>query len=224
MNKFFTGLTELNSTIRTILLVGVAVLIGLVYLNYNTKSSLSDYITKYNAFRAQGESTLVYVDSLKGVIGAYEKANEKILVLANKYQKKADSIAKVRPKPEVVKALQDRVDDLVKTTTDTMEMARVIIPAQAELIDTLNVTVKNQAEELEAKTGEIFSLHNIIRNDSSIIRFQNKSIDSLQKVVINFPKAPKDPDKILGFQLPSRKLVYVAGVLTGIAADLFIRK
>jgi len=224
MDKFLKMLAETNAAVRTIFLVGVLLFVGLAVSNYKTKTDMADYIEGYNTYKKQAETGVKYSDSLKTIIGAHEKSSAKLLVAIDAHKNRADSIARVRPKPEVVGALQHRLDSLQESISDSVEMARVIIPAQAELIDTQKVIIKSQSAELSVRAAENMNYRDLVRNDSIVKRLLFRANDSLTKVITNLPPPPKDPDKFLGFKLPSRKAVLVGGVLIGIAADLYLRR
>jgi chromosome segregation ATPase len=196
------------------LLIGLLLLGGgiTVYEKYSgTKDQMEQYVEKYNTFKAQAEATNKMVDSLKTTIVIEENEAHAAVSRANGFA------AQAKTAKNQVTGLKAEEDSLRKAITDSTEMARRIIPK-------LDTIIAQQDTVILHQDGEIKDLRFAFQKKDTVISLLTFSRDSLQTVINNIPPAPKNPNKMFGITLPSRKVSFIAGTVVGIIAAAVILK
>lgn len=178
---------------------------------------MDQYISEYKEFKTRADSAVRFADSLKTQIAI--ETNE-----ARAAEMRAETYAKDVKKLKMTTAnLLSRRDSLMqetimpKTVEDSLEFVRSIIPLQDSIITSQNGTILNQE-------NQITELSRALKNKDNAILLLTTSRDSLQKVIINIPPPPKNPNKLFGIPLPSRKASFVVGTVVGLAAAVTIIK
>jgi hypothetical protein len=209
--------TNIRSTLKYVI---IALLVG-VCVNYfgnlSTKDKMDQYISDYKQFKTRADSAVRFADSLKTQITI--ETNE-----AREAELRAEIYAKDVKKLKMTTAnLLSRRDSLMqetiipKTVEDSLELVRSIIPLQDSIITSQNGTISNQE-------NQITELTRALKNKDNAILLLTTSRDSLQKVIINIPPPPKNPNKLFGIPLPSRKASFVLGTVVGLATAVTIIK
>lgn len=199
----------LTKIIIVLLLLGTGFV---VYDNMSgTKDDMEQYIQKYNTFKLQADAANQMVDSLKTVIVIEENEARAAIGQANIYA------AQVKTTKNQVVGLKLNEDSLRKTITDSIEMARRIIPKLDSIIAQQDTVILHQ-------DGEIKDLRLALQKKDTVISLLTYSRDSLQKVIITIPMAPKNPNKMFGITLPSRTVTFIAGTVIGLVTAMGVLK
>ncbi len=199
----------LTKIIIVLLLLGTGFV---VYDNMSgTKDDMEQYIQKYNTFKLQADAANKMVDSLKTVIVIEENEARAAIGQANIYA------AQVKTTKNQVVGLKLNEDSLRKTITDSIEMARRIIPKLDSIIAQQDTVILHQ-------DGEIKDLRFALQKKDTVISLLTYSRDSLQKVIITIPMAPKNPNKMFGITLPSRTVTFIAGTVIGLVTAMGVLK
>lgn len=188
-----------------------ALLLGgvIIYNKYSgTKDSMEQYIEKYNTFKENANNANKMADSLKTIIAIEQNEANAAQSRANIYAKQAKTAR------EQLMELRTAEDSARSTITDSTEMARIIIPRLDAIIAKQDTVIKHQE-------GEIGQLRLTLHKKDTVIFLLTMSRDSLQRVVINMPPPPKNPNKMFGITLPSRTVSFIAGaLLAGVTTTL----
>ena len=177
---------------------------GALYWQDSTSDDAMDkYISEYKKFQAQADSATKFADSL---------AQE--IIIADNEARAAQSRASVYSKQVVslkneTSSLKDRAQELTETITDTLELARQILPLKDSIITTQETTIMTQDKQIQ-------ELETAILKKDDALKLALLRGDSLQTVVNNIPPAPKNPNRMFGIKLPSRKTSFVVGVVAGV--------
>ena len=199
----------LTKIIIVLLLLGTGFV---VYDNMSgTKDDMEQYIQKYNTFKLQADAANQMVDSLKTVIVIEENEARAAIGRANVYA------TQVKTAKNQVVGLKSNEDSLRKTITDSIEMARRIIPKLDSIIAQQDTVILHQ-------DGEIKDLRFALQKKDTVISLLTYSRDSLQKVIITIPMAPKNPNKMFGITLPSRTVTFIAGTVIGLVTAMGVLK
>jgi hypothetical protein len=189
---------------RLKLLVLLLSFAGVLYWQDSTSDDAMDkYIADYKKFQAQADSATKFADSLAQEIIIADNEARAAQSRASVYSRQATEL-----KNETLN-LMDRAQLLTETITDTLQLARQILPLKDSIItkqETTITTQGNQIQELETA---------ILKKDDAL-KLALLRGDSLQTVVNNIPPAPKNPNRMFGIKLPSRKTSFVVGVVAGV--------
>ena len=104
-----------------------------------------------------------------------------------------------------------------ETLTDTLEMARQLLPLKDSII-------AQQQETINTQSAQVSELERALANKDNALRLSLIRGDSLQTVINLIPPAPKNPNRMLGFRLPSRKTSFLVGVAMGLGAGILVIK
>lgn len=184
--------------------VGVLVAVLLGTTGYFDKKEQS-YLAQMREFKEQSELASKYADSLKTQITVQEHNAQVALAQAQTAQRLATA-SQTRTND-----LRHDLDSLKESVTDSIEMARVIIPAQNAVINSQNVTITNQMIVIE-------NLNSAIESKDSTITLLSVSRDSLYRVVTNIPTPPSPPP----FPKVTRTQVAIVSVVTGVLLKAFV--
>jgi membrane-anchored protein YejM (alkaline phosphatase superfamily) len=180
----------------------------LLALSVNTKIT-SDreqkYISDMREFKEQAKAATKYADSLKNAVGKHDSAAS---AAQRSAARSADAARRAGAKAG---ALEEQLDSLKQVVTDSVEMARVIIPKQDTIIQQYKVTVQKKDEQ-------IVFLGIALEEKNAALIISNQRGDSLQRVVNNIPTPPLPPI----FPTISRKKAFAGGVAVGIIAKALL--
>jgi chromosome segregation ATPase len=185
---------------------------GILYWQDSTSQDKMDkYIAEYNAFQSKADSTTKFADSLMSQIVIAENEARAAQSRAQVYQTQATQLK------AQTQNMRQRTSQLSETITDTLELARQLLPMQDSIIITQDSTIKTQ-------DNQISELETALQVKNSALTLALIRGDSLQAVINIIPPAPKNPNRILGFKLPSRKVSFLVGVAMGIGTSILVIK
>lgn len=207
----------MSSKIKYLLAASLAVWLVFMYADVGSKDKMDEYIQQYKQFQAQADSAVKFADSLKTQIIIEETEAHLAQEKANEY---AEDVKELKKTTSVLK---NKRDSLMKetvtpqTVTDSILHMSSIISLQDSIIDQQEHTINTQ-------DTQIVQLNKALQSKDNVINLLTLSRDSLQKVVINIPQAPKNPNKMFGLPLPSRKVMLVSGFIAGVVTTSVILK
>jgi membrane-associated HD superfamily phosphohydrolase len=185
---------------------------GVLYWQDSTSDDAMDkYIEEYKAFQAKADSVTELADSLKAEI-----------VIADNESRAAESRAKILGrqvnslKNETL-SMEERAEVMKETLLDTLELARQVLPLKDSII-------AKQKETIAAQDGQVTELQSALQSKDNALRMAMMRGDSLQAVINLIPPAPKNPNRMFGFKLPSRKASFAIGLAMGIGAGVLVIK
>lgn len=177
---------------------------GVLYWQDSTSDDAMDkYISEYKKFQAQADSATKFADSLAQEIVIADNEARAAQSRASVYSRQATEL-----KNETLN-LMDRAQLLTETITDTLELARQILPLKDSIITKQETTITTQDKQIQ-------ELETAILKKDDALKLALLRGDSLQTVVNNIPPAPKNPNRMFGIKLPSRKTSFVVGVVAGV--------
>lgn len=189
---------------RLKLLVLLLSFAGVLYWQDSTSDDAMDkYISEYKKFQAQADSATKFADSLAQEIIIADNEARAAQSRASVYSRQATEL-----KNETLN-LMDRAQLLTETITDTLELARQILPLKDSIITKQETTITTQDKQIQ-------ELETAILKKDDALKLALLRGDSLQTVVNNIPPAPKNPNRMFGIKLPSRKTSFVVGVVAGV--------
>ena len=203
---------EPEKKMKVKLLVLLLTFAGVLYWQDSTSDDAMDkYIEEYKAFQAKADSVTELADSLKEEI-----------VIADNESRAAESRAKILGrqvnslKNETL-SMEERAEVMKETLLDTLELARQVLPLKDSII-------AKQKETIAAQDGQVTELQSALQSKDNALRMAMMRGDSLQAVINLIPPAPKNPNRMFGFKLPSRKASFAIGLAMGIGAGVLVIK
>ena len=175
----------------------------LYWQDAKSDDAMDKYISDYKKFQAQADSASRFADSLAVEINIAENEARAAEGRASIYKKQV-----VETRNETM-SMVSRAQELSETITDTLELARAILPLKDSIITKQETTISTQDKQIS-------ELESALKSKDTAIALLTLSRDSLQTVVKNIPPAPKNPNRMFGFKLPSRKTTFVVGVVAGV--------
>lgn len=185
---------------------------GVVYWQDSTSDDAMDkYIEEYKQFQAKADSVTELADSLKEEI-----------IIADNESRAAESRAKllgrqVNSLKNETLSMEERAEVMKETLLDTLELARQVLPLKDSII-------AKQKETIEAQGTQVTELESALQNKDNALKLAMMRGDSLQAVINLIPPAPKNPNRILGFKLPSRTASFLIGAAMGLGAGILVIK
>ena len=184
---------------------------ALYWQDSTSDDAMDKYIEEYKAFQAKADSTTKLADSLKAEI-----------VIADNESRAAESRAKILGrqvnslKNETL-SMEERAEVMKETLLDTLELARQVLPLKDSII-------AKQKETIAAQDGQVTELQSALQSKDNALRMALIRGDSLQAVINLIPPAPKNPNRMFGFKLPSRKASFLVGVAMGVGTSILVVK
>jgi hypothetical protein len=196
------------------LLYGVLIVIGLtlavvIAFNLGRDDGLTTYRKEFKTYQnTVVVPTLALSDSLK------KKVNS-LLVIADSTKTVAESLTVkingMQRNNNLLRVQNAKLSDSLKS---------ILLPPECDAYKDLVVSLETEVDSLHATVNTLEKRDTLrlveINNLRIGLSFQTTRSDSLQKVVINFPKPPK-PRKLLGIELSNRTM-FVAGIVVGATA------
>ena len=185
---------------------------GVLYWQDSTSDDAMDkYIEEYKQFQAKADSVTELADSLKEEI-----------IIADNESRAAESRAKllgrqVNSLKNETLSMEERAEMMKETLLDTLELARQILPLKDSII-------AKQKETIDAQGIQVTELESALSSKDNALRMAMMRGDSLQAVINLIPPAPKNPNRMLGFKLPSRKASFLIGAAMGLGAGILVIK
>jgi len=203
---------EPEKKMKVKLLVIFLIFAGALYWQDSTSDDAMDkYIEEYKAFQAKADSVTELADSLKEEI-----------VIADNESRAAESRAKllgrqVSALTNETLSMEERAETMKETLLDTLELARQILPLKDSII-------AKQKETIATQGSQVTELESALQSKDNALRMALMRGDSLQAVINLIPPAPKNPNRMFGFKLPSRKASFAIGLAMGIGAGVLVIK
>jgi membrane-associated HD superfamily phosphohydrolase len=203
---------ELEKMMKLKLLGLLLVFAGVLYWQDSTSDDAMDkYIEEYKQFQAKADSVTELADSLKVEI-----------VIADNESRAAESRAKalgsqVNSLKNETLSMEERAEVMKETLLDTLELARQVLPLKDSII-------AKQKETITAQGTQVTELESALSSKDNALRMAMMRGDSLQAVINLIPPAPKNPNRMFGFKLPSRKASFAVGLAMGLGAGILVIK
>jgi hypothetical protein len=216
MKKWFEKLEQFNIVadvlkhiwplIKLLSVAAGAMMLTFIVVNTAHKDEMAQYIAQYDEYRDGAVRANMMVDELRAQVAEKE-------ALALSAMKTADVLRdRSRGKMVAVAANIQTVDSMMVAMVplnDSVQLARVIIPLQADIIESQSVVIKTQLEENDA----LRDANTFYVQTHQLLTF---AVDSLQQVVLNLPAPPKNPNTVFGFTKPTRTQMFIGGVVVGV--------
>lgn len=185
---------------------------GAMYWQDSTSDDAMDkYIEEYKEFQAKADSVTELADSLK----------EEIIIADNESRAAEDRARILGRQVNTLRnetlSMEERAEVMKETLLDTLELARQILPLKDSII-------AKQKETIDAQGTQVTELESALQNKDNALRMAMMRGDSLQMVVNLIPPAPKNPNRMFGFKLPSRKASFAVGLAMGLGAGILVIK
>ncbi len=114
-------------------------------------------------------------------------------------------------------SMEERAEVMKETLLDTLELARQVLPLKDSII-------AKQKETITAQGTQVTELESALQSKDTALKLALMRGDSLQMVVNLIPPAPKNPNRMFGFKLPSRKASFAVGLAMGLGAGILVIK
>jgi hypothetical protein len=185
--------------------------VAMYLLDANSQDKMDKYIAEYKTFQAKADSVTKLADSLKAEIVIADNESRAAEGRAQILERQVNSL-----KNETSNMIE-RASELQETLTDTLELARLLLPLKDSIIE-------QQQETITTQSTQIFELESALQSKDYALRLSLIRGDSLQTVINLIPPAPTNPNRMFGFKLPSRKVSFVVGVAMGLGAGILVIK
>ena len=185
---------------------------GVMYWQDSTSNDAMDkYIEEYKVFQAKADSVTELADSLKEEI-----------TIADNESRAAESRAKMLSRQvntlrNETLSMEERAEVMKETLLDTLELARQVLPLKDSII-------AKQKETIDVQGGQVKELESALSSKDNALRMALIRGDSLQAVINLIPPAPKNPNRMFGIKLPSRKASFAVGLAMGLGAGVLVIK
>jgi len=225
MNKVWEFLKGIPQVAQLFLVAGVVFLVTNIATGWQSKSTIESYIQKYEQFQAETKRTVAMLDSVKKVIDQKDEEIVLNIVAANDARAEVARLKAVMPNPQVIAVLRTKIDSLKAATSDSVMLARTVIPAQDTLIKQQDSTMTIQKLSMLAKDNENIALRKANGGLLSENLTLKTALDSARTNLVNIPKPPENPDKIFFglIKKPTRTQAFVGGVIATIIGDAAIK-
>ena len=185
---------------------------GVLYWQNSTSDDAMDkYIAEYKQFQAKADLVAELADSLKEEI-----------IIADNESRAAESRAKVLGRQvnslrNETLSMEERAEVMKETLLDTLELARQVLPLKDSII-------AKQKETITLQSTQVTELESALGKKDDALKLAMMRGDSLQAVINLIPPAPKNPNRMFGIKLPSRKASFLVGVAMGIGTSILVVK
>ena len=209
--KLIMETITITAPIAKWMLLAAGVLGLVMYVKNDSQDEMDKYIAEYKVFQAKAEAATELADSLKQEI-----------VIADNESRAAESRAKVLSRQvntlrDETLSMEERAEVMKETMLDTLELARQLLPLKDSII-------AKQKETIDVKGGQVKELESALLSKDNALRMAMIRGDSLQAVINLIPPAPKNPNRMFGIKLPSRKASFAVGLAMGLGAGVLVIK
>jgi len=195
-----------------IVFVAVSALALVMMFKVNQQQDAMDvYIAEYKVFQTKAENATKLADSLSQEIIVADNESRAAEGRARILSRQVNSL-----KDETL-SMEERAETMKETLLDTLELARQILPLKDSII-------AKQKETIDAQGGQVKELESALVSKDNALRMAVIRGDSLQAVINLIPPAPKNPNRMFGFKLPSRKASFAVGLAMGLGAGILVIK
>lgn len=209
--KLIMETITITAPIAKWMLLAAGVLGLVMYVKNDSQDEMDKYIAEYKVFQAKAEAATELADSLKQEI-----------VVADNESRAAESRAKVLSRQvntlrDETLSMEERAEVMKETMLDTLELARQLLPLKDSII-------AKQKETIDVQGGQVKELESALSSKDNALRMALIRGDSLQAVINLIPPAPKNPNRMFGIKLPSRKASFAVGLAMGLGAGVLVIK
>lgn len=185
--------------------------VAMYSLDANNQDEMDRYINGYNEYKTKAEATTRFADSLQTQILIQENETRAALSRAEVAATKASEYK------SQTTTLIAQASVIRETVTDTIELARTLLPLQDSIITQQKFTIETQHTQIS-------ELQTALNSKDVSLKLTSKRGDSLLTVLNLLPPAPKNPNRMFGIKLPSRKTSLLIGIGIGIGASILVIK
>lgn len=189
---------------------GVLGLVMMLKIN-KQEDEMDKYIAQYEAYQAKADSVTEFADSLMTEITIADNESKAAEARATTLSRQVNSL-----KNETL-SMSERASVMQETLTDTLELARQLLPLKDSII-------AKQQETIATQGTQVSELEQALQKKDDALKLALVRGDSLQSVINLLPPAPKNPNRVFGIKLPSRKTSFAVGVAIGIGTSLLVVK
>lgn len=223
-DSFLQGIINFGTTFSKLTKVGqYAVIAGGAFLifslgNCSGKTELDKFIIEYEQFKKDAAATTQYADSLKSEILVLQDSVAQKETTVNKLKIEIAFNSKARQRLQTEQTQMQSELASVTTIQDTVIVQEKIIANLENQLTVADNTITTQNEVISLRDQQLQQMQ-------SATKLALQRGDSLQTLISNLPKTPKNPDKfIFGIPKPSRTTVAIASLITGIVVGAQIAK
>ncbi len=211
MFKMIMETITITAPIAKWMLLAAGVLGLVMYVKNDSQDEMDKYIAEYKVFQQKAEVATALADSL----------SEEIIIADNE-SRAAESRAKVLSRQvstltNETLSMEERAEVMKETLLDTLELARQILPLKDSII-------AKQKETITTQGSQVTELESALQSKDNALRMAMMRGDSLQAVINLIPPAPKNPNRMFGIKLPSRKASFLIGVAMGVGTSILVVK
>ncbi len=211
MFKMIMETITITAPIAKWMLLAAGVLGLVMYVKKDSQDEMDKYIAEYKVFQQKAEVATALADSL----------SEEIIIADNE-SRAAESRAKVLSRQvstltNETLSMEERAEVMKETLLDTLELARQILPLKDSII-------AKQKETIATQGSQVTELESALQSKDNALRMAMMRGDSLQAVINLIPPAPKNPNRMFGIKLPSRKASFLIGVAMGVGTSILVVK
>ena len=209
--KLIMETITITAPIAKWMLIAAGLLGVVMYVKNDSQDEMDKYIAEYKVFQQKAEAATELADSLKQEI-----------VIADNESRAAESRAKVLSRQvntlrDETLSMEERAEVMKETLLDTLVLARQLLPLKDSII-------AKQKETIDVQGGQVKELESALSSKDNALRMAMIRGDSLQAVINLIPPAPKNPNRMFGFKLPSRKASFAVGLAMGLGAGILVIK
>ena len=209
--KLIMETITITAPIAKWMLIAAGVLGLVMYVKNDSQDEMDKYIAEYKVFQAKAEAATELADSLKQEI-----------VVADNESRAAESRARVLSRQvntlrDETLSMEERAEVMKETLLDTLVLARQLLPLKDSII-------AKQKETIDVQGGQVKELESALLSKDNALRMAMIRGDSLQAVINLIPPAPKNPNRMFGIKLPSRKASFAIGLAMGLGAGVLVIK
>jgi hypothetical protein len=209
--KLIMETITITAPIAKWMLIAAGLLGVVMYVKNDSQDEMDKYIAEYKVFQQKAEAATELADSLKQEI-----------VIADNESRAAESRAKVLSRQvntlrDETLSMEERAEVMKETLLDTLVLARQLLPLKDSII-------AKQKETIDVQGGQVKELESALSSKDNALRMAMIRGDSLQAVINLIPPAPKNPNRMFGIKLPSRKASFAVGLAMGLGAGVLVIK
>ena len=209
--KLIMETITITAPIAKWMLIAAGMLGVVMYVKNDSQDEMDKYIAEYKVFQEKAETATQLADSLQAEI-----------VIADNESRAAEGRARVLSRQvntlqNETLSMEERAEVMKETLLDTLELARQVLPLKDSII-------AKQKETIAAQGTQVSELESALQSKDNALRMAMMRGDSLQMVVNLIPPAPKNPNRMFGIKLPSRKASFAVGLAMGLGAGILTIK
>jgi hypothetical protein len=163
---------------------------------------------------------LIFAGALYWQDSTSDDAMDKYIEEYKAFQAKADSVT------ELADSLKEEIV-IADNESRAAESRAKLLGRQVSALTNETLSMEERAETMKETLLDTLELARQIlplQSKDNALRMAMMRGDSLQAVINLIPPAPKNPNRMFGFKLPSRKATFVVGLAMGLGAGVLVIK